>query len=288
MKPLAGQVALVTGASRGAGRGIAVELGSAGATVYVSGRSRPGQPSPAGLTGSVDQTAAEVTAAGGRGIAVPCDHTDDWQVEALFERIERESGRLDLLVNNVWGGYEAYDAEGFTRPFWEQPLRRWDQMFTAGARAHFTASRLAARLMLPRRSGLIVNTTFYDRGHYLGCLPYDTVKAAINRMARGMAIELRPYGITALALSPGWMRTEGVLHYHDADEEHWQEQPELSGTESPRYIGRAVAVLAGDSNVLRHSGATLTVGDLAIEYGFTDVDGRVIPPFRIPPEPGRD
>lgn len=286
MKPLEGKIALVTGASRGAGRGIALELGCAGATVYITGRSRLGQPSPAGLTGNVDQTAEAITTAGGRGIPVPCDHTDDWQVEALFERIEGESGRLDLLVNNVWGGYEAYDAEGFTRPFWEQPLQRWDQMFTSGARAHFTASRLAARLMVPRRTGLIINTTFYDRGNYLGCLPYDTVKAAINRLAWGMAIELQPYGIGALALSPGWMRTEGVLHYHHSDEEHWREQPELSGTESPRYIGRAVAALAGDPEVLRHSGAALTVGDLATEYGFTDVDGRTIPPFRIPADRG--
>lgn len=286
MKPLEGKIALVTGASRGAGRGIAGELGAAGATVYVTGRSRPDQPSPAGLPGSVDQTAGEVTAAGGTGIPAPCDHRDDWQVEALFERIERESGGLDLLVNNVWGGYEAYDAEGFTRPFWEQPLSRWDQMFNSGARAHFTASRLAARGMVRRRSGLIINTTFYDRGSYLGCLPYDVAKAAINRMAQGMAFELRPYGVAALALSPGWMRTEGVLHYHDSTEEHWREQPELQTTESPRYIGRAVVALASDRDVQRHSGSALTVGELAAEYGFTDIDGRVIPPFRIPPEQG--
>lgn len=284
MKSFAGKVALVTGASRGAGRGIATELGAAGATVYVTGRSRPGKPSSAALPGTIDETAEVVTAMGGRGIAVPCDHTHDEQVEALFERIESESGRLDLLVNNVWGGYEEYDAEGFTRPFWEQPVSRWDQMFTTGARAHFTASRLAARGMTRRHSGLIINTTFYDRGAYLNCLPYDAVKAVINRMAHGMAIELRPYGVAALALSPGWMRTEGVLHYHHTDEEHWQEQPELSITESPRYIGRAVVALAGDPHVLQRSGSALTVGDLAAEYGFTDVDARIIPPFRIPPE----
>ena len=288
MRSLAGRVALVIGASRGAGKGIAVELGAAGATVYVTGRSRPGTPSSAGLPGTIDETAAAVTAHGGRGIAVRCDHTNDQQVEALFGEIDRNSGRLDLLVNNVWGGYEAYDGEGFTRPFWEQPVARWERMFTSGARAHLVASRLAAPRMIAQGTGLIINTTFFDRGKYLGCIPYDTVKAAINRMAYGMAIELKPHGVAALALSPGWMRTEGVLQYHQTDEAHWHELPELSGTESPRYIGRAVVALATDPEVMRRSGSTLTVGELATAYGFADIDGRVIPPFRIPEEHARD
>lgn len=288
MGTLTGKVALVTGASRGAGKGIATELGAAGATVYVTGRSRPDARSSADLPGTVDETAAMVTAHGGRGIAVYCDHTDDAQVEALFTRIEQESGRLDLLVNNVWGGYEEYDGDGFTRPFWEQPVARWERMFTSGARAHFVASRFAAPRMIAQRSGLIINTTFYDRGKYLGNLPYDIVKTAINRMAYGMALELKSHGVAALALSPGWMRTEGVLHHFHTDEAHWQEFPELSGTESPRYIGRAVVALAGDPEIMRHTGAALTVGDLASEYGFTDVDGRTIPAFRIPPEHAHD
>jgi NAD(P)-dependent dehydrogenase (short-subunit alcohol dehydrogenase family) len=288
MKALMGKFTLVTGASRGAGKGIAIELGAAGATVYVTGRSRPGTRSSADLPGTIDETAAAVTASGGRGIPVVCDHLDDAQVEALFAQIKRDSGRLDLLVNNVWGGYEEYDGEAFTRPFWEQPVSRWDRMFTTGARAHFTASRLAAPLMIAQGSGLIVNTSFYDRGKYLGSLPYDTVKAAINRMAYGMALELRPHRIAALALSPGWMRTEAVLHHHQADEATWQESPELRGTESPRYIGRAIVALAVDPEVLRHSGAVLTVGDLAAEYGFTDIDGRTVPAFRIPPEHATD
>jgi NAD(P)-dependent dehydrogenase (short-subunit alcohol dehydrogenase family) len=210
-------------------------------------------------------------------VAVRCDHTVDAEVEALFERVNREQGRLSLLVNNIWGGYEQYEVGKFDAPFWEQPLRHWHGMFEAGVRAHFVASRLAARLMLPRRRGLIVNTIAWLGGRYLGNLFYDVAKAAIARMAYGMAEELRPHEIAAVALAPGFMRTEGVMAVYA------REPFDLSQTESTEYVGRAVAALAADLEVLRKSGELLTVGDLAREYGFTDVDGRQPPPF-MPPE----
>jgi NAD(P)-dependent dehydrogenase (short-subunit alcohol dehydrogenase family) len=187
-----------------------------------------------------------------------------------------EHGRLDVLVNNVWGGYEGHEHEQFNAPFWEQPARHWEAMFTAGLRAHLTAARLAVPLMPPRRGGLIVTTTAWDRGKYLGNLYYDVAKAAVNRMAFGLACELRSHGIAAVALAPGFMRTERVLAAHAAT------PFDLGGTESPEYIGRAVAALASDPELLRKSGDVLAVGDLAAEYGFTDIDGRTVPPFAIP------
>jgi len=208
------------------------------------------------------------------GIPVRCDHTIDSGVEALFERVKQEQDKLDILINNVWGGYEEYDNNPFDVPFWEQPLWRWDKMFTAGVRAHFTASRLAAPLMMSRRQGLIVNTTFWDHGKCLSNLPYDLAKTAINRMAYVMALELQEHNIAAVALSPGWMRTEAVLAHNHTPEE-------LRRTESVEYIGRAVAALAADPNVMEKSGSILTVGDLAREYGFTDIDGKHIPAFKM-------
>jgi NAD(P)-dependent dehydrogenase (short-subunit alcohol dehydrogenase family) len=272
-KTLSGSVALVTGASRGIGRGIALVLGEAGATVFVTGRSSQGLPTTENLPGTVDETAALVSQRSGTGIPVRCDHTDDQQVETLFQRIRDEHGRLDLLVNNVWGGYEQFDGQGFVAPFWEQPLRHWEGMFTTGLRAHLVACRLAAPLMLPSRKGLIVATTFWDKEKYLRNLFYDVAKAAVNRLMFGVATELSPHGIAAVALSPGFVRTERVLAAHAA-------RPfDLTGTESPEYIGRAVAALADDPEVMRKSGQVLTVGELAAEYGFNDVDGRRIPAF---------
>lgn len=279
MSDLSRKITLVTGASRGAGRAIAKVLGEAGATVYVTGRSvRDEQTSRQ----TIDETAELVTAQGGRGIAVACDHTVDAEVAALFARLQQEAGRLDLLVNNVWGGYENYDGETFDAPFWEQPLWRWDKMFAAGVRAHYTASRLAAPMMIRQRQGLIINTTAWDRQKYLGSLPYDVAKAAINRLAYGMALELRPHHIAVVALAPGWMRTEAVLDHFGVTEETWHEVEALSSTESPHYIGRAIAALADDPAVIIKSGRVLTVGRLAQEYNFTDVDGRQPPPFEIP------
>src|SRR5436305_9562039 len=207
MTAVAGLIAVVTGASRGVGRGIALALGAAGATVYVTGRSRAGRTTE-NLPGSVEETASAVTARGGHGIAVHCDHTADAEVEALFARVGSEGGRLDLLVNNAWGGYERQDWRTFTAPFWEQPLRHWDGMFTAGVRAHLIASRLAVPLMRAAGRGLIVHTTAWDRDHYLGNLFYDVAKTAVNRMAYGMARELRLHNVAVVALAPGFVRTE--------------------------------------------------------------------------------
>jgi NAD(P)-dependent dehydrogenase (short-subunit alcohol dehydrogenase family) len=285
MDHLRGRVAVVTGASRGGGRGIALSLGEEGATVYVTGRSIRGDSTRPDLPGTtIDDTAEQVAARGGVGIPVRCDHTADDQVEALFERVRQEQGRLDILVNNVWGGYEDYSDETFDVPFWKQPLWRWDKMFRAGVRAHFTASRLAAPLMISRRQGLIVNTIAWDRGKYLGNVPYYVAKTAVNRMAYGMALELREHDIAVVALAPGWMRTEDVLLRFKTDGQHWQEVPELRDTESTEYVGRAVVALATGPNIMQKSGNTLMVGDLAREYGFTDIDGRQVPPFRIPEE----
>jgi len=278
---LTGKVAVVTGASRGGGRGIALVLGEEGATVYVTGRSVRGGPTTNDLPETIDETAEMVTARGGVGIAVRCDHTVDAEVEALFERVQKEQGRLDILVNNVWGGYENIESVNFRGAFWEQPLWRWDKMFTAGVRAHYTASRLAAPLMMSQCQGLIVNTTFWDRGKYLANLPYDLAKTAINRMAYGMALEMREHNITAVALSPGWMRTEEVIRHNPTPKE-------LKRTESVEYIGRAVAALAADPNVMEKSGSILTVGDLAREYGFADIDGTQPPAYKMLEEYLRD
>jgi len=281
MQKLQGKVAVVTGASRGAGRGIALVLGEAGATVYVTGRSvREASSRPELMGTTIDETAEQVTARGGVGIPVRCDHTHDQDVEDLFARVAAEQGKLDILVNNVWGGYEKYMDEGFVSPFWEQPLWRWDAMFQAGVRAHYSASRLAARLMIPQKQGLIINTTFYDRGKYFQPLSYFLAKNSIIQMAYGMGLELREHNIAAIAISPGWMRTEAVLAVIAPDGEPTPEEYEQ--TESVEYIGRAVLALASDPNVINKSGQTWTAGDLAREYGFTDIDGRQVPPFRLP------
>ncbi len=292
--PLKNCVAIVTGASRGAGRGIALELGAAGATVYVTGRSTREQPAQsygellaltglAALPGSIDETAEELTRLGGLGIPVRCDHTREDEVARLFEQVLREQSRLDLLVNNAWGGHESFSGV-FDAPFWEHPMAQWDAMFDRGVRNHLLASRCAAPLMVRQQRGLIVTTTFWDRDRYMrGNLFYDLAKAAMTRLAFAMAEELRPHGVASLAVSPGWMRTEFVLAGHKTDEAHWRERPELARTESPRYLGRAVAALAADPAVHRKSGGVYRVAELASEYGFTDVDGRQVAAFEIAP-----
>ncbi len=289
---LAGQVALVTGSSRGGGRGIAVELGAAGATVYVTGRSTRAQPASTyarilelsqlpRMPGSIEDTAEEVTRAGGRGIPVRCDHTDAADVERLFDRVQRDEGRLDLLVNNAWGGHEAFTGV-FDAPFWEQPLEQWEAMMDRGVRNHLLASRAAVPAMIRRGGGLVVTTTFWDRDRYVrGNLLYDLAKSAMNRLAFAMAEELRPHRIASVAVSPGWMRTELILAGHRTDEAHWREWPALARTESPRYLGRAVVALAADPRILDRTGPVLRVADLAREYGFTDVDGRVVEAFEL-------
>jgi len=277
---LRGAVAIVTGASRGAGRSIAAVLGESGAKVYVTGRSTRAAGRTEGLPGTIDEAAEEVVRRGGTGVAVRCDHTVDSDVEALVERVRREDGRLDVLVNNAWGGYESHDLATFGVPFWEQPRTRWDAMFTAGVRAHLVMSQVAAPLLLGRargdRPGLIASTIAWAFGRPLGNAVYDVAKAALVRLAYVMAEELRPHDVAAVAIAPGFMRTERVLAAHAA-------QPfDLSVTESPEYLGRAVVALAGDPGLMRRTGEVLTAGELARAYGFTDLDGSQPEPFRLP------
>jgi NAD(P)-dependent dehydrogenase (short-subunit alcohol dehydrogenase family) len=257
---LKGNVVLVTGASRGGGKGIALVLGEQGATVYVTGRSVRGKPTTLDRPGTIDDTADEVTARGGSGIAVQCDHTDDGQVEALFQRIGSQHGRLDLLVNNAWSGYEI--APWSSYDFWDIEWRHWDLMFTGGLRATAFASVLAAPMMIEAGAGLIVNTTWVlDRPH--GHAFYEVVKNATNKLTEQMADDLRPHGVACVAVSPGFMHLERM-----------DLSPETAAkTESPEFPGRAIAALAADDHVLAKSGRVLTTPELAREYGFTDIDG---------------
>jgi len=258
---LQGKVALVTGASRGGGKGIALVLGEEGATVYVTGRSVRGEPTTLDRPGTIDDTADEIAARGGVGIPVRCDHADDAQVESLFERIRADHGRLDVLVNNAWSGYEL--PLYYETPFWEMEWRHWDLMFEGGLRATMLASFLAAPMLIEAGRGLIVNITWVlDRPH--GVTFYEVVKNATNKLTEQMADDLRPHGVACVAVSPGWMRLERM-----------NLTPEQAAqTESPEFPGRAIAALAADSNVLAKSGGVYTTPELAREYGFTDVDGK--------------
>jgi NAD(P)-dependent dehydrogenase (short-subunit alcohol dehydrogenase family) len=264
MPELEGTVCLVTGATRGAGRGIAKVLGEHGATVYVTGRSTRAEPNP-DRPGTIEDTADEVEERGGTGIAVRVDHTQPDEVASLIERIESEQGRLDLVVANAWMGYELR-VEGI--PFWEATLEHWDLMFDS-LRMQLVTAQQAVPLMLKQDRGLIVNTLWDVGSHFHGLVSYDTVKTAVSRMSFGMAEQLHENGIAVVALSPGWMNTETM-----------NLPPERAAqTETTEYIGRATAALAGDPEVMRWSGQTVLVVDLAREYGFTDVDGKVLTPF---------
>jgi NAD(P)-dependent dehydrogenase (short-subunit alcohol dehydrogenase family) len=267
MGRLAGQVAVVTGATRGAGLGIARVLGEEGATVYVTGRSVRGAPTVPEYPGAIEDAADQVTARGGHGIPVRCDHTDEQAVDELFQQIGREQGRLDLLVCNAWAGYMPYPEHNdwFGQPFWEQSMERWDGMFTGGLRAHLLTARYGLPLMLPARRGLLVFTTFTMGRKYLGNVFYDVAKNGICRAAEVLASELEQHEIAVLALTPGWVLAERMT---DLTEQ------QRAQTESPEYIGRAIAALASDPGIVRRTGQTLAVGNLAREYGFTDVDGR--------------
>jgi NAD(P)-dependent dehydrogenase (short-subunit alcohol dehydrogenase family) len=264
---LSGCVTVVTGASRGAGRAIAIVVAEAGATVYASARSVDGAASAPGREGTLEETAAAAAERGGVVIPVRCDHTIEADVRALFDRVQQDCGRLDLLVNNAWGGYEQRPDKPavpfFEAPFWEQPVWRWDAMFDAGVRAHYLASRSAAPLLMSNRTkrpGLIVYTLAWAFGAFLGNVLYDTAKAATARLAYGTAQQLRPFDVAAVAVAPG----------------------HLGVTETPEYLGRAVAALAADPEIMDKTGMLLTVGELARESGFTDVDGTQPEPWGIP------
>lgn len=272
---LKGKIAVVTGASRGIGKGIALELGAAGATVYVTGRSAH----PGNLPGTVSATAAEIDDLGGRGIPVPCDHGVDADVNALFERVAYEQGDLDVLVNNV------YDAPGSARwlgkPFWQVPAEGWDHTFRVGVRSHYVASVLAAPLLMKGLGGLIVNVSSPGAVGYTHNVVYGVAKAALDRMTADMAIELEPYLVSAVSIWPGIVNTE-LLQTIPPDEEGkrilrlpGEGDYDLAGAETPRFAGRAVVALAADKKVRERSGRAFYVADLAEAYGFTDVDGRV-------------
>lgn len=257
MTRLSEQVALVTGASRGVGRGVALGLAEAGARVFATGRT----------IASADLSPA-VT-------ALTCDHTDDAAVAAMFRKIEETAGRLDVLVNVAWGGYERMMENGrftFAAPFWEQPAWRWDAMITAGVRAAFVAGQHAARMMIPAGRGLIVNISFWAAQKYIANTLYGVAKAATDKMTADMAHELKPHGVSVVSLYPGLVRTELVLAAGFFD---------LSNSESPEFIGRAVAALAGDPDVIHRSGSVLVAAALGREYGFMDVDGRQPRPLTI-------
>jgi NAD(P)-dependent dehydrogenase (short-subunit alcohol dehydrogenase family) len=268
------RVAVVSGASRGAGKAIAIELGHAGWTVVATARSTRKTPSGEGISGTIDETAELVTQAGGLGIAVRCDHSREEDLSALAERLRQEFSHLDLLVNSAWGGYERHDLEGFVRPLWEQPAHHWDRMFTNGVRPTLLTSARLVPLLMRSDRGCVINIVAWLQGEYLGNLYYDTAKSAIIRMTEGMAKELRPHRVAAIVLVPGFMRTERVMASHAV-------HPfDLASTESPAYLGRAVVALSADPEVLARSGQLLYVGDLAKVYGFTDVDGTQPPVFR--------
>jgi NAD(P)-dependent dehydrogenase (short-subunit alcohol dehydrogenase family) len=277
MESMKGKVVVVTGASRGAGRGIASVLGEAGATVYVTGRSVRGNLTKPALSGTtIEDTADLVTARGGTGIPVRVDHTIDAEIESLFEQVKSEQGKLDLLVNNAWGGYEDYahhggDASVFDAVFWEQPIERWDKMWQAGVRATLATTKAALPLMFAQREGMIINTTLeIDPTFYDAALYYRTAKLAINYLTFGMAHDIYQRGgylIPVIGLALGWMRTEAVMEnfrqgLHPAQE--------LAQTDSIEFGGRAVLALATDPNVLKKTGKIFRVRDLAQEYEFED------------------
>ncbi|MFF5079346.1 SDR family oxidoreductase [Actinoplanes sp. NPDC000266] len=274
MRPLLGRVALVAGATRAAGRGIAVELGALGATVYATGRSTAAARSELDRPETIEQTAEAVTAAGGDGIAVRVDHSDPAQVAALARRIEAEQGRLDLLVNDVWGG-DMFTEWG--RPAWEHDLDKGLRLLHQGVDTHLITNHYALPLLIRRPGGLVVEMTDGKDDEYRGSLYYDLVKSSVIRVARALHAELRPHGCVAVAVSPGWLRSERILDGFGVTEANWRaaiaRDPHFRASESPRYVGRGIAALAADPGAARFGGRALSSADLAVEYDLTDVDG---------------
>lgn len=276
-KPLANRVALVAGATRGAGRGIAVELGAAGATVYVTGRTSGTQRSEMNRPETIEETAALVDAAGGRGIAVRVDHLVPDEVRALVERIEREAGALHILVNDIWGA----TVMEWNKTVWESSLDNGLRTLRLGVDTHAITSHFAIPLLLKTPGGLVVEVTDgtneYNATNYRVSFFYDLAKAAVSRMAFALAHEVGPRGATAVLLTPGWLRSEAMLDAYRVSEENWLDatkvQPHFAISETPHYVGRAVAALAQDPDVARWNGASLSSEQLAKIYGFTDVDG---------------
>jgi NAD(P)-dependent dehydrogenase (short-subunit alcohol dehydrogenase family) len=278
-RPLDGRVALVAGATRGAGRGSAVALGEAGATVYCTGRSTRGRRSEYDRPETIDETAELVTAAGGSGIAVAVDHLEAGEVEALVQRIGAESGRLDVLVNDIWGGELLFEWD---TPVWEHDLEKGLRMLRLAIDSHLITSHFALPLLIREPGGLVVEMTDgtreYNAAHYRVSVFYDLAKTAVIRLAFAQGEELAPHGCAAVALTPGWMRSEMMLDNFGVTEANWRDgaatNPHFAAiSESPRFVGRAVAALAADPDIRRRSGGSFSSGGLAREYGFTDLDG---------------
>lgn len=272
---LSGKVAVVAGGTRGAGRGVAVELGAMGATVYVTGRSTGGHRSDMDRPETIEETAALVTEAGGEGIARAVDHTVAEQVEALFATVAADQdGRLDVLVNDIWGGDPLTE---WGKPFWELDVEKIARLLPRAVLSHVITSRYGAPLMVARRAGLIVEVTDGHTDGYRGNLSYDLVKSAVIRLARGMAEELRPRSVAALAITPGFLRSEAMLDHFGVTADNWRDgtakDPHFIASETPRFVGRAVAALAADPDVMDKSGQALSSWDMADEYGFDDTDG---------------
>ena len=275
---LEGKVALVAGATRGAGRGIALELGAAGATVYCTGRSTRSERSEINRPETIEETAELIQQAGGKATALRVDHLKPDEVEALVKRIEREQGRLDILVNDIWGGDFLTE---WNVPVWQHSLEPGLHLLRLAIDTHIITSHFALPLLIKNPGGLLVEitdgTADYNDEHYRLSLFYDLAKTSIIRLAWAQAKELEPHGCTAVALTPGWLRSEQMLDNYGVKEENWidatKKQPHFIITETPRYVGRAVASLAGDANVARWNGQSLSSGQLAKVYGFTDLDG---------------
>jgi NAD(P)-dependent dehydrogenase (short-subunit alcohol dehydrogenase family) len=276
-KPLAGKVALVAGATRGAGRGIAVQLGAAGATVYVTGRTTRTQPSEMQRPETIEETAERVNEAGGHGIAIQVDHLVPEQVGQLIARIEAEQGALHVLVNDIWGA----TVMEWNKTVWQSNLETGLHQLRLGIETHAITSHFALPLLIRRPGGLVVEVTDgtdeYNSKNYRVSFFYDLAKAAVNRMAFALGHELQPHGATAVSLTPGWLRSEAMLDAYQVREENWRDatkiQPHFAISESPAYVGRAVVALAQDPNRSRWNGQSLSSGQLAKIYGFTDLDG---------------
>jgi NAD(P)-dependent dehydrogenase (short-subunit alcohol dehydrogenase family) len=277
-KPLAGKVALVAGGSRAAGRGIAVQLGAAGATVYVTGRTTRAQRSEMNRPETIEETAELIEAAGGHGIAVQVDHTQPEQVRALVERIEKEQGALHVLVNDIWG---QFGEPEWDKTVWESDLDNGLHLFRIGVETHAITSHFALPLLIKSPGGLVIEmtdgTNEYNATNYRVSFFYDVAKGAVSRMAFALAKELAPHGATAILLTPGWLRSESMLEGFGVTEENWRDAtktvPHFAISESPSYVGRAVAALAADPDVARWNGKSLSSGQLAKVYDFTDLDG---------------